>query len=63
MRKPGVVIIINAVIWGLVIIGCSIALRETGAYKYIQNILIGGSFVSMLFLARFEKKSKSKLDT
>ncbi len=32
---------------GAVIIGCSLRLRDTGAYEEIQNILAGGAVVSM----------------
>lgn len=60
--KLGVVIIINAVIWGLVIIGCSLALKGTGAYIEIQTILAGGSIASLILLAVFAKNFKDKLD-
>ncbi len=39
--------ILNALVWGAVIIGCSLRLRDTGAYEEIQNILAGGAVVSM----------------
>ena len=43
MKKKGAVIITNTVIWGIVIIGCALALRGTGAYPEIQLILGGGA--------------------
>jgi|GEM_PF-568530 len=46
----GINIIAQAIIWGAVIIGCSAALKGTGMYDEIKNILIGGTVVS-LFLA------------
>ncbi len=63
MKKLGVVIIINSIIWGLVLIGCSLALKGTGAYKEIQNILAGGAMASLLLLGGFAKKSKDKPET
>ncbi len=63
MKKPGKVIIINSIIWGLVLIGCSLALRGTGAYEKIWLILAGGAVASLLLLGGFEKKSKDKLET
>ncbi|MCD4792115.1 MAG: hypothetical protein K8R54_02695 [Bacteroidales bacterium] len=46
----GVLIIANAVIWGVVMLGSSSALEGTECYKEIQNLLVGGSFASMLFI-------------
>ena len=34
--------IASAIIWGAVIIGCSLKLKGTGGYEEIQNILFGG---------------------
>ncbi|RKZ09364.1 hypothetical protein DRQ25_06720 [Candidatus Fermentibacteria bacterium] len=63
VKKLGVVIIINAVIWGLVIIGCSLTLKGTGAYIEIQSILAGGSIASLILLAVFSKKLKDQPET
>ena len=41
-NKVGYLIITSAIIWGAVIVGCSLALKGTGYYKEISNILIGG---------------------
>jgi len=38
----GALIIASALIWGLVIIGCSVMLKGTECYDRIQNILVGG---------------------
>ena len=44
----GVVIIVSAIIWGLIIIGCASALKETDCYGKIQHLLFVG-VVSHLF--------------
>jgi hypothetical protein len=41
-KTIGAFVIASAIIWGAVIIGCSFALKGTGCYDSIQNILIGG---------------------
>jgi hypothetical protein len=48
--STGVMIIINASIWGLVIIGCSYALKGTGEFANIRNILVGGSGITMMLI-------------
>jgi hypothetical protein len=59
MMKHGVVIIVNAVIWGLVILGCSLALKGTGMYEKIQLILGGGAAFSIILLgAGMPKRNK-----
>jgi hypothetical protein len=47
MKKEAAVVLANAIVWGMVIIGCSLALKGTGAYKEIQMILAGGAIASM----------------
>lgn len=50
--KKGVVgslIIASAIIWGLVIVGCSLKLSGTGCYDEIQNILVVG-VITHIFL-------------
>lgn len=48
--------ILNALVWGGVIIGCSLRLKGTGAYQEIQNILAAGAacslFVSILIFGK-----------
>jgi len=50
-------VIINAVIWGAVIVGCSLALSGTDMYEKIQMILAGGATAS-LFLVGLTAKGK-----
>ena len=59
MRKHGKVIIINSIIWGLVLIGCSIVLRGTGAYQKIWLILAGGAVFSTSILEKYKFKPKN----
>jgi len=59
MKREGIVIIVNACIWGFVLIACSIALKGTGTYEKIQLILAGGAGASLLAVgASARKKSK-----
>ena len=68
MNRPAVVIpviiILNACIWGFVMIMSSHTLSGTGAYQQIQNILAAGATASLLLvgggLAGIAMKSKSK---
>ena len=46
----GALIIISAIVWGAVIIGCSLALKGTGCYNEIQNILAGGVTVHLILI-------------
>ena len=53
MKKPaaaiiGTIVIVNACIWGFVILMSSHTLSGTGAYQQIQNILGGGAAASLL---------------
>lgn len=47
MKKEVAVVLTNAILWGFVMIGCSLVLKGTGAYKEIQMILAGGAVASM----------------
>ncbi|MCK5115921.1 MAG: hypothetical protein KAR44_04935 [Candidatus Aegiribacteria sp.] len=58
MKKHGKVIIINSIIWGLVLIGCAIVLRGTGAYEKIWLILAGGAVISTSLLEKYNWKPK-----
>ena len=49
--KKEFVIIANALIWGVVLIACSIALKDAGTFPDIQLILGGGAVVSLLVVA------------
>lgn len=58
-----VLIIASAIVWGLVILGCSISLKGTGCYEQISSILFGGAashliLVYPLLINRL-KRSKS----
>jgi len=52
MKQPGfvigIIIIVNACIWGLTMISSSQALQGTGAYEEIQSILAAGSSSSLV---------------
>lgn len=52
MNRPvvviGIVIIVNACIWGFTMIMASRALSGTGAYEQIQNILAAGAASSLI---------------
>ncbi|MCF8236324.1 MAG: hypothetical protein K9G67_15535 [Bacteroidales bacterium] len=60
----GSVIIASAIIWGLVIIGTSYALRGTECYDRIQNYLVGGVLAHIMLLGGFSislfKKEKDQ---
>jgi hypothetical protein len=61
----GAMIIASAIIWGLVIIGCSFKLKGTGCYDEIQNVLVGGFFTHLILIwspmaAQFAKLKKKK---
>jgi len=49
--RAAAVIIGNAIVWGAVIIGCSLALKGTGAHQQIQNILAVGALASLVIVA------------
>lgn len=49
--KKEFVIIANALIWGIVLIACSIALKDAATFPDIQLILGGGAVVSLLVVA------------
>ena len=48
MNKPWIIEIANAIIWGIVLLGCAYALKGTGAYQDIQLILGGGAALSLI---------------
>lgn len=61
----GAIIIASAIIWGLVMIACSLKLRETDCYNQISLILFGGVFSHLLFIwgplgVMFGKKKKDE---
>ena len=46
----GSTMIWTAIIWGAVIIGCSLKLKGTGCYAEIQNILAVGTIMNIIIL-------------
>jgi len=69
MKNPaaliGVIILVNACIWGFTMIMSSRALSGTGAYEQIQHILSGSAGASLLVvgggLSGLAKKLKSEV--
>ena len=51
MNRLGLVLILNACMWGVVIIACSYALKGTESFQEIQHILGGGVIGSLLIIA------------
>ena len=52
--------IVNAVIWGLVMIASASALKGTGAFKEVQHILGGGAGASLLIFALGTRRKPQK---
>ncbi len=50
MKSIGAFIIASAIIWGVVIIGCSFVLKETECYDGIQYILYGGVVTHIILI-------------
>jgi hypothetical protein len=46
----GILVITSAIIWGLVIIGTSYALKGSDCYDKIQNYLVGGVLIHILLI-------------
>lgn len=49
-NKLGIFIIANAVVWGAVIIGSALILKNTGLMPKMMPLLGGGSAFSVIFL-------------
>ena len=49
-NKIGYFIIGSTIIWGAIILGCSISLKGTDCYPQIQNILALGFIAHLLFI-------------
>ncbi len=67
--KIGYFIIASAIVWGAVIIGCSLKLKGTPYYDEISPILIGGASFHLIFIwgslvsqFRKNKEEKSEID-
>ncbi|MBC8478124.1 hypothetical protein H8D51_01125 [bacterium] len=50
MRREVLIMIVNACIWGLVLIATAIALRGTDSFEKIQLIIGGGAALSLMFV-------------
>ena len=46
----GGLILLSAIIWGAVILGCSWKLKGTECYDQIQNILSAGAGIHLIFI-------------
>jgi branched-subunit amino acid ABC-type transport system permease component len=46
----GSIVIGSAIIWGGVIIGCSLKLKGTGCYDEISNILVAGLIAHLILI-------------
>ena len=58
MKREPIVLIVNAVIWGSVMIASSLALKDTGAFQEIQHFLGGGAtFTLLLIVWGFRRKA------
>ncbi len=64
-KSIGLYIIASAIIWGAVIMGCSLKLNGTECYDEISLILIGGVVCHLLFIwgpmgAQFKTNKEEK---
>ena len=64
-KTIGAYIIGSAIIWGAVIVGCSLKLKGTDCFQEITYILSGGAGMHLLFIwgpiaAQFKKASKAE---
>ena len=65
IKTIGGFIIASAIIWGIVIVGCSFALKGTEGYSKIQNILVGGVLSHIILIwgplaLKFKKANEDK---
>ncbi len=61
IRTLGSIIIASAIIWGAVIVGCSLKLKGTDCYDEISIILFGGVFLHILLLGGFSAAQMKKM--
>ncbi len=59
----GYCIIASALVWGAVIIGCSLKLKGTECYEQISNILIAGSAIHLIVIWPIAGKLIRKMQT
>ena len=66
VKTLGAFIIASAIVWGAVIIGCSLALSGTECYDQIQNVLVGGFLAHLILIwgpmTIFQRKAAGKTD-
>jgi len=55
--KKAHVLIANALIWGVVLIACSIALEDAGSFPDIQLLLGAGAVISLIVVATAEMRA------
>lgn len=60
MRREPLIAIVNACIWGAVIIAAAMALKGTGAFEKIQLILGGGAAASLLVVSSGIRRTPKK---
>jgi len=60
LKKGPVAVLVNALIWGFVIIMCSHKLSGTGAYQEIQTVLGAGAAASLLTVGVAVIKKKDR---
>jgi hypothetical protein len=60
MRREPLIVIVNACIWGAVIIASAVALKGTGAFDKIQLILGGGAAASLIVVGSGIRKTAKK---
>ena len=49
-KTIGLFVIASAIIWGVVLIGCSLKLKGTGCFDEIAYILSAGAGIHLLFI-------------
>lgn len=66
IKSIGAFIIASALVWGAVIVGCSLALSGTECYGEIQNVLVGGFLAHLILIwgpmTIFFRKASGKSD-
>ena len=63
MRRGMLITIINACVWGFVLVASAIALKGTDSFEKIQLILGGGAAFSLMLVGNgMKRKPKKKSD-
>ncbi len=62
-ERLGIFIIVNAIVWGAVIVGAAMILKGTGQYQRLMPLLASGAGMSIVILpAILVKKGKKDTD-